>query len=132
MGSFRREILIALAVFVPIFVLVVVFRPVSKISFLNLRVVNDTHQSVRIQPCWDLVCLDTHGLPGAVIAAGRSVQEGGHFPTDRGGEVVVAIRKPGGKTWEFSSCMFKRFAPEQDTGVVRVSHARKCLPRPGG
>ena len=111
---------------------VFLFQPTSKISFFDLRVVNDTQRSVTIQPCWDLVCLDTHGLPDAVIAPGRSVQEGGHFPTDRGGAIVVAIRKPGGKPWEFSSCLISSFAAHQDTGVVRVSHARQCFPRPGG
>ncbi len=34
----------------------------STISFFDLRVVNDTHRTVTIQPCWDLDCLDTHGL----------------------------------------------------------------------
>ncbi len=119
------------AILVPIFVVVLLLQPETKISFFDLKVVNDTHRSVTIQPCWDLVCLDTKGLPASVIAPGSSVHSAGHFPTDRGGEVVVAIRKPGGKPWEFSSCLITAFAPQQDTGVVRVSHARKCFRRPG-
>ena len=119
------------AVLVLIFAVVFLLQPETKISFFDLKVVNDTHRTVTIQPCWDLVCLDTHGLPPAVIAPGSSVHSGGNFPTDQGAEIVVAIRKPGGKPWEFSSCLITGFAAHQDTGVVRVSHARKCFPRPG-
>lgn len=123
----RRELLVALAVFVPVFAVVLLWRPTSHVTFFDLKILNDTPRTVTVHPCWDLDCLDTHGLPESVLPPGGSVQSNGHFPIDTGHEIVVGIRKPGGKPWQFSSCMVTLAAPAQKAGVVRVSHARPCF-----
>jgi hypothetical protein len=129
--SIKKELSIVSAILLAIVAVILIWQPQSKISFFDLKIINDTNKTVTLQPCWDLVCLDTHGLPSHVLAPGHSVVDGGHFPTDRGGGVVVAIVKPGGKPGQFSSCLITGFAPNQNTGTIRVSHARKCYPQPG-
>jgi len=123
----RKELLIAAAVFVPIVAVILLWRPSSKITFFDLRIVNDTHRTVTVHPCWDLDCLDINGLPASVLRPGASVDSAGNFTTDVGHEIVVGIRKPGGKPWQFSACMMIATAPGQPTGVVRVSKARPCF-----
>lgn len=102
----------------------------TQIHFLDLRVVNDTRRTVTVQPCWDFYCLDTLGLSAHVLKPGRSVHERDEFSTDIGKKIVVAIRKPGGKRWQFSACMITTFAPGQPSAVVRVSDARPCVSPP--
>jgi hypothetical protein len=127
-SKFRKELLIGLAVFVPIFAVVLLWRPGQKISFLDLRIVNDTQRTVTVQPCWDADCLDIHGLHAAVLRPGRSVHATNQWPTDVGqGLIVVGIRKPSGNPRTFSACIVTASAPGQKTGLVRVSHARPCL-----
>jgi hypothetical protein len=127
LGSLRRDFAIVLAATGVIVALILLFGPKSKISFLDLRVVNDTHRTVTIQPCWDLDCLDFRGLQPSVIQAGRSVHVTGHYATDVGHEIVVGIRKPGGKPWQFSSCMVTGTAAGQPKDVIRVSKAQPCF-----
>jgi hypothetical protein len=107
--------------------LILLFGPNSKITFLDLRVVNDTHRTVTIQPCWDLDCLDIRGLQSSVIPPGRSVHVTGHYATDVPHEIAVGIRKPGGKPWQFSSCMITGTAAHQPKDLIRVSKAQPCV-----
>ncbi len=127
MGSFRRDILIVLAIMAVSFTLILLFGPKSRITFFDLRVLNDTNRTVTVQPCWDLDCIDFHGLAPAVLRPGRSFHSTGHFPTDVGHLITLGIRKPGGKPGEFSSCLAKATAPGQQKGLVRVSSAQACF-----
>ncbi len=128
MSPLKKELLVAGCVLVPIVAVILLWRPSSKITFFNLRIVNDTQRSVTVQPCWDLTCLDVKGLSASELRPGRAVRSYGHFPTDSGHEIVVGIQKEGGKPWQFSSCMFITTAPGEQTGTVRVSKAKACLP----
>jgi hypothetical protein len=123
----RKELLIGLAVFVPIVAVILLWRPSAKISFLNLRILNDTHRTVTVQPCWDFDCLNINGLPASLLRPGGSVHSSGHFASNAGHEIVVGIRKPGGNPRKFSSCMMIGIAAGQTTGLVRVSRGRPCF-----
>src|SRR5947209_1545304 len=114
--------LVFAAVFVPIFAVILIWRPSAKVTFFDLKIVNDTHRTVTVHPCWDIDCHDVVGLPASVLRPGRSVHSAGNFPTDSGHEIVVGIHKPGAEVNVFSSCIVTASAPGQKTGVVRVSH----------
>jgi hypothetical protein len=119
--------LIGLAVFVPIFAVIVFWRPTSHITFLDLHIVNDTHETVTVQPCWDLDCLDIHGLRAEVLRPGGSVLATNQWPTDVGGEIATGIRKPGSNPRKFYGCIYTGAAPGQQTAIARVSHAHACF-----
>ena len=119
--------MIGLAVFVPIFLVIVLWRPTSRITWFDLRIVNNTSRTVTVQPCWDVDCLDIHGLQASTLRPGGSVHSSGHFATDAGHVIVTGIRKPGGDPRRFSSCIVTTSAPGQQTGLALVSHARPCF-----
>jgi hypothetical protein len=125
--KFRKEAVIFAAVFIPIIAVIVLWRPTSKIGFVDVRIVNDTHRTVTIQPCWDLNCLDIRGLQPHVVRPGRSVDVTGEYTSDVGHEIAIGIRKRGGKPWQFSSCVVTGTAAGQRIGLVRVSKAQPCF-----
>jgi hypothetical protein len=129
MASVLRAFGVTLAIVLAILLLIFELRgcQTTRIEFLDLRVVNDTSHTVQIQPCWDLDCIDTHGLPSSVLRPGSSTQESGFWPNDVGGEAVVAVQRPGARPWQFHGCLIVVTAPGQKTGVVRVSQRRPCL-----
>ena len=127
MRKLRRDFLISGAITVSAFALIVLLGPSSKITFVDLLVVNDTGRTVTIQPCWDLDCLHIHGLSASVLRPGGTFHSAGNFPTDIGQQIVFGIRKPGGKPWQFSSCIVTVTAAGQQTGRVLVSNAQPCF-----
>ncbi len=127
MSKLQKEALIFAAVFVPIFAVIVIWRPTSKISLLDLRVVNNTHQTVAVQPCWDVDCLDIHGLRAAVLRPGGSFHDSNQWPTDVGHEIALGIRAPGGNRRKFSACIVTFSQAGVKTGLARVSQAHPCF-----
>jgi hypothetical protein len=98
--------------------------------FFDLRVVNDTHQAVKIQPCWDVDCLNVYGMPVTVLRPGDSRHESSWWADDAGQKVAVAVLHPGGR--RIMGCLITSFAPGQPTGLVRASQQRQCLHAPEG
>jgi hypothetical protein len=96
-------------------------------SFLDLRVLNDTHRTVTVRSCWDLDCYNTRGFRPIVIGPGRSGHQAGEFAIDRGQELALAIGKPDAKSQRFSLCLTTWIAAGQKTGLVRISQAQPCL-----
>ena len=95
------------------------------------RIVNDTKQTVQVQPCWDPQCLDTHGMPAAVLHPGASTVVADRWPNDIGGVIVIDVQKPGAKRWQIGTCIVGFYAPGQKAGTVRVSKHQAC-PKGGG
>jgi hypothetical protein len=91
-------------------------------SFFDLRVVNDTNHSVKIEPCWDPSCRDTTGMPTDTVNAGAYRDEAA-WSNSAGGTVAVAVidAKSGSR-----KCLPVRYERGQKKGRVRVSGARRC------
>lgn len=97
-------------------------------KFFDLRVVNDTHRTATIRPCWDLDCLNMHGMPITVLRPGRSHHEDEWWANDTGLRVSVAVLKPGGR--RIVGCLITSYAQGQPSGVVRLSQERPCFHSP--
>ncbi len=97
--------------------------------FFDLRVVNDTHRTVKIQPCWDTYCLDMSKLPVTALPPGASHHEASWWPNDSGDQVSVAVRSPGRRGF---LCLTTTYGPGQPSGVVRVSRRAPCPLTPTG
>ena len=99
--------------------------------FFDLRVVNNTHRTVRIRPCWDVNCLDMSGMRVAVLRPGDTQDEGSLWTNDAGEEVSVAVLGPVGKQ-HIIGCLITSFKPGQPKGLVRMSQERPCISGPEG
>ena len=130
--SLRKELLIVGTILAVILTVILLWHPTRRITFFDLRIVNDTQRTVRVHPCWDINCINITGLPESTLRPGQSVHSSGNFATDVGNEIVVGIRKPGGKVWQFSSCMMITAPAGRQAGTVRVSKARPCFTGPEG
>src|SRR4051812_48652197 len=68
----------------------------NEIGIMKLKVVNDTGQTVQIQPCWDLACVDIAGLPTFDLGPGDARRIGGRlgFENDVGQLIAIGVLKP--------------------------------------
>ena len=71
----------------------------TQIGFMGLKVVNDTPQTVRVQPCWDATCEDTIGLHGTLLGPGHASRVAGQWPNDNPELITLGVletfmRKP--------------------------------------
>ena len=129
MAPLLRSFLTSLAIVAAIFGVIFATRGFvgQKTAYFDLKDMNDTQRKVTVEQCWDLSCIDTHGLRPSVLPPGRSVHENREYLNDIGPLINVDIRKPGGNPFAFASCMYISFNSGQKTGLVRVSQARPCF-----
>lgn len=132
MGPVTRALVASGAVILVLAILIFSLRGWggTQIEFFDLRVVNDTHRTVQIQPCWDVDCRDTHSLPAKILRPRKAAHAGGKWSNDIGQEIVVAVRQPGAKPWQFEGCLVTQFSAGQKRGDVRVSRLRPCFTGP--
>jgi hypothetical protein len=93
--------------------------------FYDLRVVNDTHRPVKIQPCWDVDCVDMNGMPVTVLRPGDSRDEKSWWVIPASG-VAVAVLSPAGH--RIIGCLILN-SRGRSKGVVRTSQQRPCFHR---
>src|SRR5471032_1475910 len=98
----------------------------SSIGFMGLRVVNDTQQTVRVQPCWDPACTNTIGLHEAVLHPGASKRVPNQWANNTPEEIVVGVLRPHAEAMHFSGCVVEFFPPGENVAVIRVSHQGVC------
>ena len=132
MGPITRALVASGAVILVLAIVIFALRGWSgtQIGFFDLRVVNDTHRTVQIQPCWDVDCHDTHGLRAKILRPGKAVFVRGDWANDIGQRIVVAVQRPGAKSWQFEGCLVTLFSARQKGGDVRVSQQRPCFTGP--
>lgn len=129
MKPLTRDLAISLGTVIVLVSVILVFGRSCQsgvLGSLELRVVNDTARTVQIQPCWDVQCLDTHGLPPAVLRP-RASKDETWLPNVGGGVVVVGVQRPGAKPWQIAGCLISTYAPGQKLGTVRLSQQRACF-----
>ena len=91
-------------------------------SFLNLRVVNDTSASVKIEPCPNLHCQASGRDLVDSLAPGRSRQEAA-WPNDLAGVAVVRVTQPSGAV---IGCLRLPYRKGQKNAQILVSAASPC------
>ena len=129
MAPLLRSFLASVAIVAAIFGVIFATRGFvgQKTAYFDLKVMNDTQRKVTVEQCWDLSCIDTHGLRPSVLPPGHFVHENREYLNDIGRLINVGIRKPGGNPFDFESCMYITFEAGQKTGLVRVSQALPCF-----
>ena len=101
-------------------------------TFMSIRVVNDTQRTLRIQPCWDLNCDNTIGLPDAIFRPGDSKRVAGKWVNNVPEQVVIGILRPHAEAFHYEGCVLRFFEPGKKVGVIRVSREGPCLNVPTG
>jgi hypothetical protein len=91
-------------------------------EFFDLRVVNDTGQTVKVEPCWDPSCRDRTGMPTSTLEV-EGHRDMAPWSNSVGGTVAVAVIRPGSSALK---CMVVHYIRGQKKGTVRVSAARAC------
>jgi hypothetical protein len=105
----------------------------ASIGFMKLRVLNDTGQTVKVQPCWDMACFDVVGLHETLIPAGASKKIGGQWQNNIPSTIVVGVLKPHAEAMHFDGCLLSAFPPGRKVAVFRVSREGLCpTANPGG
>jgi len=111
-------------------VLIIEFGPNQAIGFMRIKVVNDTERTVKIQPCWDIDCLQRNGLPTTIVPPHRSPIVASKWPNDVWNQVSIGVVKPSTVVIRPpAECVIRVFAPGTVVGVIRVSE-RTLVPCP--
>ena len=112
------------------------FGPANSIRFMRMRIVNDTQRTVKVQPCWDIDCIDIHSLSSSILRPGDVVRGGSlwEWEDDLGHVISVAVLKPSAEAFQFDGCVVRVFEPHTKVGVFRVSQLTTCpdIPEGGG
>ena len=127
--SVLRAALVSMVLVVVAGVLMWEFGPTTKIGFMRLKVVNDTKRAVNIQPCWDLRCWDTHGLPDQIVRPGEAKKVSSRWADDRWTLVSVGVLPSNVDIREAENvegCLVNVFPPHTRVAVFFVSNERKC------
>lgn len=97
--------------------------PAPLSEFFDLTVVNDTGHSLRFQPCWDVRCTDTTGMPIDTLAPGAS-RRTAPWSNSVGG--TVGLREIALDSGKVVGCLTIRFKKGQENGTAALSLARPC------
>ena len=106
--------------------------PSHSIGFMSLRVVNDTDHAVKIQPCWDIRCWDSHGLSDTVVPPGEARRVSSEWEDDMSHPISVAVLQPRAEMPQWDGCLVNTFPPHRKVGVFRVSNEQPCPTSGGG
>lgn len=98
-------------------------------QFFDLRVVNNTHMAVKVQPCWDQYCVVRNGMPVALLRPADSRDEASYWPNIDGGKAAVTVFSATGKRL---GCLTTSFGDRQRMGLVRISQVVPCQRPPAG
>jgi hypothetical protein len=98
------------------------YDPAPLSEFFDLRIVNDTSQTVKIEPCWNPTCGDRTGMPTDTLKPG-SYRDEAAWLNNVGGTVAVAVLPPGSGTMR---CVRVHFVRGQQNGIVQASAAQAC------
>jgi hypothetical protein len=96
------------------------------ISYMRIRVVNDTQRTVKVQPCWDLACYETINMRQAIVRAGSSRLITGLWSDDAPHTVVVGVLRPRAEAFHFEGCLHGFFNPGLKVGLMHVSQEGIC------
>jgi len=121
-GSLGRAAAISLVLAGIAAVLIIEFGPNQSIGFMRIKVINDTAQTVKVQPCWDIDCLQRNGLAATIVPPHRTPIVASKWPDDVWNQVAIGVVKP--KTvlaGPPAHCVIGLFPPHTAVGVVRVS-----------
>ena len=127
-----RAALVSTVVVAAAFGLMWQFGQGTAIGFMHLKVVNDTQHPVKIQPCWDARCWDTHGLQDTVVPAGKARRVTSEWEDDMGHLISLAVLQPRAEVPRWDGCLVNVFPPHQRVAVFFVSNQRPCLTGGGG
>ena len=124
-GGLGRSALISLVLVAIGAVLMIELGPSNSIGFMRFRVINDTKRTLKIQPCWDLDCLDRIGLRPSIIPPRSSPLVGGNrweLDNTFGAQITVAVLEPNETVAPpFAHCVVSLFPPQTKVGVIRVT-----------
>ena len=124
-GSLVRSGSIALVLVAIGAVLMFKFGPNNSRGIMRLRVVNDTERTLKIQPCWDLDCVDRIGLTPTIIPPHHHPMVGGKYwqwENTYWLNITVAVLKPNETAYPpYAHCVVTLIAPKQEVGVIRVT-----------
>lgn len=113
-------------------VLIIEFGPNNSIGFMHLKVINNTERALKIQPCWDIGCLNRVGLAATVIPPHRTPILPKQWENTYWQTISVVVLKPSESTEPpFEACVVTDIPPKRKVGVIRVTD-RNIGPCPDG
>ena len=129
-GSLLRSALVSLAIVAVVAAVGFAFAPNFSIEFMRLKVVNDTEQTLKIQPCWDANCWNRIGLDPTIVPPHHTPIVDSRWENTYWRRISVAVLKPNEPiVAPFDECVVTDFPPGQKVGVIRVS-AKTVVPCP--
>jgi hypothetical protein len=124
-GGLGRSALISLTLVAIGALLMIELGPANAIGFFPVRVINDTKRTLKIQPCWDLDCLDSIGLATTTIPPHHTPIVGGpkwQWENTGWQQITVAVLKPTDDPLPpFDRCVVSLFPPKTRVGIIRVT-----------
>ena len=127
MTSLFRSFLWSLGIVCAVVLVIFSFRDRgSSIGFMSVRVLNDTGQTVKVQPCWDMACFDVVGLHETLIPPGVSKKVDGQWANNIPSVIVVGVLRPHAEAMHFDGCLLNVFPERRKVAVFRVSREGLC------